>query len=116
MFSSITQSKDITVTSLCETECIPSRTKLCSIVSDTNQVLGCNVGDYYQKTGTSTITKQICAPPRYGNYAQTASFCKVNTQKQKFYFYIKNILKNKLIFIVKKNRVSINGTKQMVIL
>ncbi len=64
-------------------QCTPSSTVLCSMLASTNQVLGCYVGDYYEKNAASTFEKSICAPVIQGNdqSAVSASYCKV---KKKF--------------------------------
>ena len=65
------------------TQCTPSSTQLCSMVANTNLPLGCYVGTLYQKSGTSTFTKTICAPiantatPANPPYLP-ATFCRVN--------------------------------------
>jgi hypothetical protein len=46
---------------------------LCSLVANTNQVLGCYVGVYYQSTSTSTMAASICAPIS----SASAAYCQV---------------------------------------
>ncbi len=58
--------------------CTPAANTLCSMVANTNQVLGCYTGVSYT-IGTSTWAKTICAPvaglpnPPY----VSAAYCKV---------------------------------------
>jgi len=64
-------------TSGCQaTQCTPSTTVLCSMVANTNQVLGCYVGALYA-IGTSTFTKTICAPTGAAQPYASAAYCKV---------------------------------------
>ena len=55
-------------------QCFPSSTVLCSMIANTNKVLGCYVGTYYEKGQENTFIKQICAPVASG---LTAAYCKV---------------------------------------
>ena len=78
------------VESACAASC-PASTSTnkvsCSLVADTNKVLGCNVGVYYQSVGTSTIKPSICAET-------TAAYCQVNSfcfQNWKIIFWFINI-------------------------
>lgn len=52
----------------------------CSLVADTNKVLGCNVGVYYQSVGTSKIEPSICAE-------KTAAYCQSVYQWSSTYGY-----------------------------
>jgi len=64
-------------TSGCQaTHCTPSSTVLCSMVANTNQVLGCYVG-VIPTIGTNTFVKTICAPVTQGSGqpAVSAAFC-----------------------------------------
>ena len=57
--------------------CTPSATVLCSLVANTNQVLGCYVGVYYQSTSTTTMIASICAPIS----SASAAYCVVSHYK-----------------------------------
>ena len=59
------------------TQCTPSATVLCSMIDNTNQVLGCYVGINYEKGAVSTFEKLICAPIPYGTTYVTAAYCMV---------------------------------------
>jgi len=61
------------------TNCVNSATQLCSMVANTNQVLGCYVGQKVT-TGTATIAwaKNICAPIGTGSSAASASYCQLD--------------------------------------
>ena len=49
------------------------------MVANTNQVLGCYVGDYFEMGAVSTFSKQICAPiiQSSGTPYASAAYCKV---------------------------------------
>jgi hypothetical protein len=66
------------VTPACSVSCTPTANVLCSMVKETNQVLGCYTGESYT-IGTSTWTKSICAPVTQGSGqpAISAAYCKV---------------------------------------
>jgi hypothetical protein len=77
-FTTVASGVAASVTSGCSNvACTPSSTVLCSLVANTNQVLGCYTG-YYYSTGTSTWTKSICAPVTQGagQPAVSAALCK----------------------------------------
>ena len=80
------------VTLSCESAaCASSATQLCSMVANTNQVLGCYTGQKVT-VGTSTWAKSICAPVN----SASAAYCQVSIFFRKFDKDKKRILKKRL--------------------
>jgi hypothetical protein len=47
------------------------------MIANTNQVLGCYVGEFFEMGAVSTFSKQICAPISSGTSYASAAYCKV---------------------------------------
>ncbi len=58
-------------------QCTPSASVLCTMVANTNQVLGCYVGVYSETGFIGIFVRKICPPVFSGNTYASAAYCKV---------------------------------------
>ena len=58
-------------------QCTPSANVLCTMLANTNQVLGCYVGVNYETGIVGNFERKICAPIPSGSTYVSAAYCKV---------------------------------------